>query len=128
MPLIHTYLVEGKSDEYIQKLRDGIHEALVETWNIPQNDRFQMFHEMKSSRFLIDKTMWDVNRSDDVIVLHIASSPRTTKMKLDFYKRLPEILHNKINLRPEDVFISIMSNTREDWSFGLGTAQLLDNQ
>ena len=128
MPLIHTYLVEGKSNEYIQKLSDGIHEALVETWNIPQNDRFQMFHEMKSSRFLIDKTMWDVNRSDDVIVLHISSSPRTTQMKLDFYKRLPEILHNKINLRPEDVFISIMSNTREDWSFGLGTAQLLDNQ
>ena len=32
----------------------------------------------------------------------------------------------KVNLRPEDVFVSISSNNREDWSFGNGKAQLLE--
>mgnify|MGYP003956701287 CR=1 FL=1 len=127
MPLINVYLAEGHSEEYISLLSDGIHEALLETWKIPQDDRFQMFHEMKSTRFLIDRTMWGVDRSDDVIVLHITTSPRTKEMKLALYQRLPEILHEKINLRAEDVFISIISNNKEDWTFGLGKAQLLKN-
>jgi phenylpyruvate tautomerase PptA (4-oxalocrotonate tautomerase family) len=124
MPLINLYLNEGKSQETITTLCDGIHEALMETWSIPEKDRFHMVHEMKRGHMMVDKEMWDVNRSDDVLVLHI-TSPRTTDMKLAFYKRLPEILQTKAKIRPEDVFISIITNAREDWSFGNGQAQLL---
>lgn len=125
MPLINIYLSEGKSDTYLKALSDGIHEALLETWGIPQDDRFQIIHEKKLSHFMIDKKMWGVIRSNDVVVLHITTSPRTTNMKLDLYRRLPEILQQKVQLRPEDVFVSIVTNQREDWSFGLGRAQLI---
>ena len=70
--------------------------------------------------------MWDIERSDDVIVFQIISSPRTKEMKLAFYKRLPEILYEKVKLRPEDVFINIVTSNNEDWSFGNGLTQLLD--
>ena len=70
--------------------------------------------------------MWDVERSQDVIVFHIFTSPRTQARKLAFYEQLPRALNQAIGLRPEDVFISIMSNQQEDWSFGNGQAQLLD--
>lgn len=126
MPLIQIYLVEGQSDDYLQALSDGIHEALLETWGIPVDDRFQMIHEKKLEHFMIDKKMWGVDRSDNVVLLHITSSPRSTQMKLDFYRRLPEILQQKIQLRPEDVFVSIVTNQREDWTFGLGKAQLIE--
>jgi hypothetical protein len=29
-------------------------------------------------------------------------------------------------LSPSDLIVSVASNTREDWSFGLGRAQFLD--
>lgn len=127
MPLVNIYLAKGKTPEYIKNLCDGLHQALVETWNIPKDDRFHLVHEMPQSHVSIDKKMWGVDRSDDVIVFHITTSPRETAMKLALYQQLPEVLNEKIGLRKEDVFISIISNTREDWSFGMGKAQLLDN-
>ena len=126
MPLINIYTLEGKSENDLAILGDSIHQSLMETWAIPQDDRFQMIHEMKPAHFNINKKMFGVNRSDDVILLHITSSPRSTTMKLDFYARLPQLLQENLGVRPEDVFISIISNNKEDWSFGNGRAQLLD--
>lgn len=124
MPLINKTLVEGKSQNYLKDLGDGIHEALKETWGIPELDRFQIFHEKKKEHLQIDPKMWDVKRSDEIIVIQIVTSPRTKESKLAFYQLLPNILNKKISLRPEDIFISILSNNKEDWSFGNGKAQL----
>lgn len=125
MPLVKIYLTEGKEREYIDAIDDGIHQALMETWGIPEDDRFHILHEVKKGDLRINKTIFGAQRSDDVVVLHITTSPRTTEMKLAFYKRLPEILNEAVDLSPDDVFISIVMNTREDWSFGKGEAQLL---
>jgi hypothetical protein len=126
MPLIHVYLQEGKDELYLKVLGDCLHQTLIDTWGIPLLDRFQIIHQKSNSDFYIDQKMWDVERSQDVIVFHIFTSPRTQAMKLAFYEQLPRALNQAIGLRPEDVFISIMSNQQEDWSFGNGQAQLLD--
>lgn len=125
MPLVHISLQEGKSPEYIQALADGIHEALCTAWEIPQNDRFQIIHEHRSTHFLIDKKMWDINRSDNVIVIYIISISRSTEMKVKFYKEVVKILKKKPGIREEDVFISILHNEKDCWSFGNGIAQLI---
>ena len=69
--------------------------------------------------------MWGVNRTDDIILLHIISSPRTKDMKLNFYKKLTEALAKGINLKGDDLFINIVTSQPEDWSFANGEAQLL---
>ena len=69
MPLIQISLVEGKSPEYIQAIANGVHQALQTSWKILLNDRFQIISEHKKSHFMIDKKMWDGNRSDDVVVI-----------------------------------------------------------
>ena len=127
MPLIHVYHPPSKP-AYLDAISDGLHEALLETWNIPLKDRFQIFHEKSLDDLQIDREMWDVERTDDVIVFHVFTSPRTSEMKLAFYARLPQLLEAKVGLRPEDVFVSVSSNTREDWSFGNGKAHLLAAQ
>ena len=126
MPLINIYILEGKSANDLTLIGDSIHQALMETWDIPLDDRFQLFHQMKQEHFDINKKMWGVDRSDDIILLHITSSPRAKQMKLDFYRRLPQLLNENLGVRSEDVFISILTNAKEDWSFGNGQAQLLD--
>lgn len=125
MPLIQISLVEGKSPEYIKSLADGIHKALCNAWKIPENDRFQMITEHKKSHFYIDKKIWDVNRSDDVVVIYITSIPRTAEMKKNLYQELVIILGENPKIRKEDIFVSIVHNNREDWSFGNGIAQMM---
>lgn len=128
MPLIQISLIEGKSQKYIQAIADGIHEALRNAWNIPQNDRFQIITEHKKSHFIIDKTIWDGDRSDDVIVIYITSIPRSQEMKIQLYKELVKILGLNPKVRKEDIFVTMVNNERENWSFGKGLAQLIEQQ
>ena len=53
--LIHVYLNKGKSSEYRSAVSDALHEAFLETWNIPVKDRFHIFHETKPTDLQIDK-------------------------------------------------------------------------
>jgi 4-oxalocrotonate tautomerase len=130
MPIVHIYLLEGKPQTYLQALGDSIHQALVETWGLPESDRFQIFHEKKAEHFKIDRFSYledeGVQRSDDVIVIQITTSPRTIHMKRAFYKRLPELLKEKIGLSPGDVFINVMMVDEEDWSVGVGKMTLIE--
>ena len=48
---------------------------------------------------------------------------RTTELKKEFYKRLAERLHQELDIRMEDVFISLVEVKKENWSFGNGIAQ-----
>ena len=130
MPIVHIYLLEGKPQTYLQALGDSTHQALVETWGLPESDRFQIFHEKKAEHFKIDRFSYlegeGVQRSDDVTVIQITTSPRTIDMKRAFYKRLPELLQERIGLRPEDVFINVVMTDKENWSLGKGKMQLVD--
>ena len=130
MPIVHIYLREGKPQTYLQALGDSIHQAMIETWGLPENDRFQIFHEKKAEHFKIDRLSYledeGVQRSDDVIVIQITTSPRTIHMKRAFYKRLPELLKEKIGLSPGDVFINVVMVDEEDWSVGVGKMTLIE--
>jgi 4-oxalocrotonate tautomerase len=123
MPLIQISLLEGKSQEYIKAIADGVHKALCATWKIPENDRFQIINEYKKDRFYMDKTIW-VNRSDDVVIIYITSIMRTAEMKRNFYAELVKILEIDPKIKGEDIFVTIVNNDRENWSFGNGIAQL----
>ncbi|MDF2690235.1 MAG: tautomerase family protein [Gammaproteobacteria bacterium] len=122
MPLIQISLVEGKSPQYIKAIADGIHEALLTAWGIPELDRFQTITEFKKEHFIINKQMWDVNRSEDVVVIYITSIKRSQEMKLALYKELVKVLGNNPKIRKEDVFVTIVQNDPENWSFGNGIA------
>ena len=130
MPIVHIYLLEGKPQTYLQALGDSIHQAMIETWGLPENDRFQIFHEKKAEHFKIDRLSYledeGVQRSDDVIVIQITTSPRTIHMKRAFYRRLPELLKEKIGLSPGDVFINVVMVDEEDWSVGVGKMTLIE--
>jgi phenylpyruvate tautomerase PptA (4-oxalocrotonate tautomerase family) len=125
MPFIQISLVEGKSPEYIQAIADGVHEALQKSWGILKDDRFQIISEHKKSHFIFNKMMWEGNRSDDVIAIHITSILRTKEMKLNFYRELVNVLTSNPGVRKEDIFVTIVHNEPENWSFGKGAAQLL---
>jgi phenylpyruvate tautomerase PptA (4-oxalocrotonate tautomerase family) len=42
VPLVRISLIKGKSAAYVRSIADGVHKALVETYDVPENDRFQL--------------------------------------------------------------------------------------
>jgi 4-oxalocrotonate tautomerase len=126
MPLIHVHLVKGKPSKYIKAVCEGIHTALKTAWGIPHNDRFQLVSEYKKAHFHFDKTIWGVKRSDDVIAIYITSISRSVAMKKRLYRELVKILGENPKVKKEDIFVTIVTVGREDWSFGNGMAQLTE--
>jgi phenylpyruvate tautomerase PptA (4-oxalocrotonate tautomerase family) len=45
MPLVRISLREGKPAAYRRAIGEGIHRAMVETINVPAQDRFQVITE-----------------------------------------------------------------------------------
>jgi phenylpyruvate tautomerase PptA (4-oxalocrotonate tautomerase family) len=126
MPLVQIHLAKGKTSKYITAVAEGIHSALITSWKIPKNDRFQMITEYKKDHFLFDKTIWNVRRSNDVIAIYITSIKRSKAMKRKLYQELVKVLTKNPKVRKEDIFVTLVHVEREDWSFGNGVAQLLD--
>jgi phenylpyruvate tautomerase PptA (4-oxalocrotonate tautomerase family) len=67
-------------------------------------------------------------RSADAMVIQITEQNRDRDQKAALYRALAERLHAAIGLRPEDLIVSIVASTPEDWSFGLGRAQFLTGE
>jgi 4-oxalocrotonate tautomerase len=68
--------------------------------------------------------MWDGNRSDDVVVIYITSVTRTKEMKLNLYTELVKALTANPGVRKEAIFVTMVGNDLENWSFGKGLTQL----
>lgn len=125
MPLLRFDLIEGRSDEELKRLLDAAHEAMVEAFKVPQRDRYQLVHEHKASRMIVEDTGLGIERSDKIVLISMVSRPRSREMKEAFYRLLCENLEARCGIKSSDVMVNISVNGDEDWSFGLGRAQFL---
>ncbi|MEO8606250.1 MAG: tautomerase family protein [Chloroflexota bacterium] len=124
MPLVRIALREGKSAAYRTAIGDAVHKALVETMNVPAQDRFQVISEHAPENLIYDATYLDIQRSDDVIFIQITlNTGRTTDMKKSLYARIAELLAENPGVRKQDVLVSLVEVWKENWSFGDGIAQ-----
>ena len=128
MPLLRFDLIEGRSEAEIRKILDATHEVLLETLKVPKHDRYQVVHEHKRSRMIVEDTGLGFVRSDRVLLLQVTSRPRSREMKEDFYRLLVERLAARCGILPDDVIVNFVTNADEDWSFGAGRAQFLTGE
>lgn len=127
MPFVRISLRKGKSEDYLAALADTIQRALVETFDVPANDRFQAIHQHDENELIFDRSYLAGPRSDDFVYISITiGRPRSAEMKAALYRRLTDLLAQSPGLRPEDVMIVISTSAPEDWSFGAGIAQMTD--
>jgi hypothetical protein len=128
MPLLRFDLIEGRSESEIRKILDTTHEVLLETLKVPMHDRYQVVHEHKRSRIIVEDTGLGFVRSDQVLLLQVTSRPRSREMKEKFYRLLVERLATRCGIAPDDVIVNFVTNADEDWSFGAGRAQFLTGE
>ena len=124
MPLVRIDLPRGKSPEYRRTLGDVVYEAMIQTINVPANDRFQIITEHPPEELIIDRTYLGIERSADCILIQVfLNEGRTTELKKAFYRAVADGLNQRLGLRKQDVFINLVEMKKENWSFGNGEAQ-----
>ena len=123
MPLVRIALREGKPEAYRRAIADEVHRAIVEVASVPELDRFQILTEHAPADLIYDSSYLGIKRSDDIVMIQITLNQRTQAVKVAIYKAIAERLQKNPGVRPEDVLISLVPVTPEDWSFGDGKAQ-----
>jgi phenylpyruvate tautomerase PptA (4-oxalocrotonate tautomerase family) len=123
MPLVRISLQEHHQEAVRQAISDAVHQAMVDTINIPANDRFQIISSHQADELIADPTYLDVARSDDVVFIQITlNAGRTIEMKQALYKRIAVLVSTQAAIRAEDIIINLLEVSKEDWSFGNGEA------
>ena len=124
MPFVRIDLPRGKSLEYRRTLGDVVYEAMLQTINVPANDRFQVITEHPPEELSIDRTYLGIERTAECVLIQVfLNEGRTTELKKAFYKAIADGLHQRLGLRKQDVFITLVEVKKENWSFGNGEAQ-----
>jgi 4-oxalocrotonate tautomerase len=123
MPLVRVTLRKGKSSEFIRDAGNAIHEALVAQANVPADDRFQIFDEVEADRLIAHPSYGGVERSADLMIIEITlNAGRTVEIKRALYADVVARLGRAVDVRPDDVLVSLIEVTKENWSFGKGIA------
>lgn len=125
MPLLKIDVIKGRSDEVLSKLLNTVHDAMVEAFEVPVRDRYQILTEHEPSRLIIQDTGLGFTRTDNVVVITAISRPRSAAMKQKFYALVAQQLELHCGISSQDLMISMIINSDEDWSFGRGQAQFL---
>ncbi len=124
MPLTRVSLRRGKPAAYRKAILDGLYQAMRETFDVPEDDRFMTVTEHDADDFVYGAGYLGIQRSDDLVIIQITvSNTRPTAQKQKLYRRIVERLADNPGLRPEDVFINLVEVLPENWSFGHGEAQ-----
>jgi phenylpyruvate tautomerase PptA (4-oxalocrotonate tautomerase family) len=124
MPLTRIALRKGKSAQYRKAILDGVYDAMRETFNVPEDDRFMMITQHDEDEFLYGKHFLGIDRGDDLVIIQLTvSNTRTVEQKKALFARIAEKLGQNPGLRPQDVFINLVEVAKENWSFGHGEAQ-----
>jgi 4-oxalocrotonate tautomerase len=127
MPLVRIDLLQGTSPAYRKALGDGVHQAMIEALQIPPDDRFQVITEHPAGGMIYDPQYLGIHHNDKIVFVQItASTGRKPLQKRKLYKRMAELLQANPGLEPANLIINLVEVVWENWSFGNGEAQYMD--
>ena len=123
MPLVRITLRRGRSPEFLRDLSDAVHAALVAEANVPADDKFHIIEQVDGDNLIAHPSYGGVARSEGLVVIQITlNAGRTIEIKRSLYADIARRLQSAVDVRPDDVLISLVEVTKENWSFGNGVA------
>lgn len=122
MPLVKIYVRKNKTDAELREIADGVHEALMAQAKVPADDRFQILNRLDRDQIVADPSYGGVSRSEDVVIIEITlNMGRTVEIKKNLYADIALRL-GRVGVRADDILISLVEVTKDNWSFGGGRA------
>lgn len=124
MPFARISVPAGKPADFRKVVSDVVYESMLPTLKAPEGDRFQVVTEHSPNDLILDPNFLGISRTKDAIVVQLTMNEgRTAQQKKDYFKAVADGLHERLNVRREDVLISLVEVKKENWSFGNGVAQ-----
>jgi phenylpyruvate tautomerase PptA (4-oxalocrotonate tautomerase family) len=121
MPFIRTSIHHSTSPEHRQGIVDGIHQALIDSIGMPEDELFNLLNDYDARQFFFNRTFNGMARSDKPVVVEITlRRGRSDAMKRALYAAIARNLKANAGVAPDDVFIFMHENDYSDWSVGGG--------
>jgi phenylpyruvate tautomerase PptA (4-oxalocrotonate tautomerase family) len=123
MPLVKVEIYKGKPKEYKRAILDGIHDALVTAFKIPDDDRNQRLYELTRENFERRN-----NKSLNFTIIEITAFKGRTRAakKLLFAEIVKNLSHNP-GINGDDILIILNEPPLENWGvFGGKPASEVD--
>ena len=117
MPLIQVHLARDTFDKHHEAIGHAIHDAQIAALGIPADDRFQIFTPHDAGELKFDPGYNGVDRQNLLVIQVIAVHMYAVDTKRRFFQAVVDRLR-PLNIRPEDVLISLTENGFEDWYAG----------
>jgi phenylpyruvate tautomerase PptA (4-oxalocrotonate tautomerase family) len=125
MPLVRIDLSKDAPIERVRIVSQAIYGAMTEIANVPVNDKFQIITRHSADEIIYPEEGYlGITYSPDIIIIQVTwVAGRSIEVKKQFYRRIADEIHARANVRKEDIWISLVDVSREDWSFGGGEMQ-----
>jgi 4-oxalocrotonate tautomerase len=125
MPLARIDVDASTTTEVRQQLSNIVYEAMTSVAKVPANDKFMIVSTHARGDLVFPKEGYlGINYTPGIVFIQITwNAGRTTDVKKAFYRKVADDVHAKTGIRKEDVWISLVDVSPENWSFGNGEMQ-----
>ncbi|MGE0220790.1 tautomerase family protein [Mycolicibacterium sp.] len=121
MPVVEIFVRRGRTPEQIRALTDAVHDALVEAYEVPREDRFQIVNQREPHEFVFDPHFMGGPRTDDFVLVRVtAGKPRSVQAKRRFFELTARHLAERTGISAADVFVVVDNVTLGDLSLSHG--------
>lgn len=124
MPLVRIAHPANKSQAYSAALSQGVHRAMVDTFNVPADDYFQIITEHVVGTGIVGPSVFlGIVHSPELVFVQITCAEgRSVDQKRALYTAIAKALSHDPGVPKSDVIINLVETKRENWSFGNGEA------
>jgi phenylpyruvate tautomerase PptA (4-oxalocrotonate tautomerase family) len=126
MPFVNIYLPVHFTSKVKKEISLSIQESLVEIFNVPEDDYFQVIHALDAGHLIFPGSYLGIPHTSELIYIHITcGTGRTVEMKKALYASIAQKISGRTPVSPDDVIIILNETGWENWSFGRGIAQMI---
>jgi len=115
MPYIHVSMRKGTSEEYRAKVFQAIHEGMIQSMGIPEDDFFGLIHELDDANLFYDKNYFGRPRSDKFMLIHFFWNARAAVTKQIIFEAIADKLVESAGVARDDFIMSIVEPAPENW-------------
>ncbi len=116
MPIVRIEIYNGFDAGYRKKILDGVHQALVDSFKIPDSDRNQLIYEFDEINFERSR-----NKSRSFIIIEItAFKGRSREAKRMLFRKIVENLIASPGIEAKDILITINEPELVNWGINGG--------
>jgi phenylpyruvate tautomerase PptA (4-oxalocrotonate tautomerase family) len=124
MPFVRISLRGDVTDQQLNDISDAVHDSMVQTFNVPPKDRFQVLSRHPPQEIVCAAEYLDIAHGARVAFIQITCNEgRTVEMKKALFAKLASSVAAAGALAAADVIVNLVEVKKENWSFGNGIAQ-----